>query len=293
MTDITMDFVTDWQNEMIKEMEEEGLRFKKSLPKDSLLIKYFTYCRKRGLQKPYNIFKSNEFNCPEEYQKGLSNLEEILKSGGDISPYLSKDVEKLKNDLMFNDWGVLHLHLGEKLESNNKYIERTGPLLFLYFKGENVYFINIFQHQDWTKKEVLQIMYSNWPELIQPYIMKIDGFQGLHPEYTEDDHLKLRKAGITVMLELVNENGEKFPIIPTGMGITASGDSMNDVRHYQHQIKEIRSLEDMVRSNIDFVKQTMKSLNVNIPTSLSFKLVYKDGRFQVQEENTGLFFDLK
>lgn len=292
MTDITMDFVTDWQNEMIDEMEEEGLRFKKSLPKDSLIIKYFTFCRKRGLQTPYKILKSNEFNCPPEYQKGLSNLEEVLKNGGDISPYLSKDVEKLKNDLMFNDWGVLHLHLGEELESNNKYIKRTGPLLFLYFKGENVYFINIFQHQDWTKKEVLQIMYSNWPVLIQPYIMKIDGFQGLHPEYTEDQHLELRKAGVTVMLELIDENGEKFPIILTGMGITTSGDSMNDVRHYQDRIKEIHRLEDRVRNNVDYVKGIMKSTNVNIPTSLRFKLVYKDGRFQVQEVNTELFFDL-
>lgn len=283
-----MNFLDDWHNEMIEEINQAGLRFSDNLAKDYLIIRYFTYLRKLGSKKSLNIHKSREFVCPDEYQDGLQDIEEKLKQGEDISPYLSKDADKLVNDLMFNDWGVIHLHLGKELEENGQYIKRTGPLLFLYFKEDNAYLINIFPHQNWTKKEVLQIMYSNWPELIKPYIMT--GVQGLEPGYSESQHLKLRKKGYNVMLELEDENGEKFAMIPPGMGIASSGDPVQDVKKYHQIIKQIRDIEEMIKSqsSIDVMEQAMNEQNVMIPSI--FKLRFVNGK--VKEENTNLLFDL-
>lgn len=293
MKNIDMNLVANWQDEMIKEMREASLRFSDALPKDSLIIKYFTYLRKKGDEKPKNIHKSKEFTCPAEYQEGLGDIERILTQGEDISPYLSKDVDKLKNDLMFNDWGVLHLHLGKNLEENNKYIERTGPLLFIYSKESNVYFINIFQHQEWTKKEVIQILYSNWPELLEPYIQKTKGFKGLEPQYTEEQHLALRKQGMVVFLELTDEEGNKFPLMPPGMGIATSGDAINDVRAYQEQINTINNIEDNVKNNISMVEDVMKKSKMDIPETFKFKLIYQENKWLIEEENTKLLLDIK
>ncbi len=94
---------------------------------------------------------------------GLNQLVGILEKGQDISPYLSKQVDNISAiDGMFNDWGVLHLHLGDQPNpKDGRYIARTGPLLFLYLMQDNAYLINIYQHGDWTDKSILQTVQDN------------------------------------------------------------------------------------------------------------------------------------
>ena len=153
MGSIKIDFVKDWEDEMIKEIKDEGIKIPKDMDIKTLILKYSTYLRKKGSRKPYIVHKSKEFECADNLEYGLNKIISILENSGDLSPYLSKHVDNLQNDPMFNDWGVLHLHLGNKPDKkDNNYVERTGPLLFLYFKENNAYLINIFEHGDWTKR---------------------------------------------------------------------------------------------------------------------------------------------
>jgi hypothetical protein len=291
LDNIQIDFVSDWKEEMVKEMKEEGIQTSNTLSKDSLIIRYFTYLRKKGVPQSRNVYISKEFKCPPEHEKGLEKLIKVLKNGGDISPYLSKQIDNLTfNDGMFNDWGILHLHLGEEMEEGNIYIERTGPLLFAYFKDNNAYLINVFLHKEWTKIEVLQTIQNNWPRLIEPF--KLKGFVGLAQQYTEKQHQQLRNAGVTVMMELQDDTGAKFPIVPIGMGIAASGDSTNDVRNYHDQIQEIRKTEELVKDNLDYIKNNIIQNGMNVPESLKFKLINENGQWIVKEVNTDLSFEL-
>ncbi|HYF84512.1 MAG TPA: hypothetical protein VEB00_15965 [Clostridia bacterium] len=290
MEKLEMDFVQYWHIALIEEIKEEGLMFDENLSKDLLIIRYFSYLRKKGIRKPYNIKIAKEFNCPPELKKGLDQLIEVLKKGDDISPYLSKQVDKLNNDGMYNDWGILHLHLGDEIEANKKYIKRTGPLLFVYFLNDMAYLINVFQHKDWTKKDILQIMQNNWPELIEPF--KIKGAQGLSYEVTDAQHQQLRDAGISVPVELIDKDGTKIVIIPPGMGIMTSGDAMIDVREYQNGIKEVRKLEISVKNNIGLINDTILKQKLQVPNVLRFNLVNIDGKWKVKEVNTGLIFNL-
>lgn len=286
---IKMDFLRDWQDELIKNMQVEGLELDPSAGKDTLIIRFFSYLRKKGLRKPYTIIKSNEFSCPEEHKIGLEKLEKVLEAGEDLSPYLSKSVDKLKHDLMFNDWGILHFHLGEEMQKNGKYIERTGPLLFVYFKESNAYFLNVFEHGDWTRKDALQIIQDNWPELIEPYRLR---FAGLEFEYSEEQHADLRNSGISAMLTLKDAEGNKFPIMPPGMGLVTSKDSLNDVRYYQDQVNLIYKLEDIVKEQLPLVEEVIKNHKLPIPEEYKFKYVNIDGQWKVREENTNLDFEI-
>ena len=286
MTAVKMNFLRDWHEEIIKEMRKEGLSFDKNTQKDLLVIRYFSYLRKKGTRKPYNVFKSKEFFCPPELENGLEQLVKILENGSDFSPYLSKQVEKLKNDGMFNDWGILHLHLGVQMESNGKYVERTGPLLFVCFKKEDAYLINVFQHNDWTKREVLQIIQNNWPETIKPFV--IEGCVGISPELTEEQHQQLRDNGFSTLVELTDTQGNKLFICPPGMGITTSGDSIIDVMNYNKQVNSIKKIEKDVISCLATIKDDMKKENLTIPNTLVFKLVSENNKFAIRESNTGL-----
>lgn len=286
-----MDLVQDWQDIMLEDIRKEGLSFSLTQPRDTLIIRYFTYLRKQGPKKPCTIFKSREFYCPPQLRKGLKQIETLLKRGEDISLYLSKDVENLKEDLMFNDWGVLHLHLGDTLDKKKNLIKRTGPLLFIYFKDAEAYFINIFQHKEWTKKAVIQTIYDNWPDLITPFKLNIPEFQGFSPEFSESDHLKLRTSHMNVMLEIKDEYGNRLPLMPPGMGLVSSGDSMKDVRSYQYQVNEIRKIEDTITENIGNIarNQSLKGIPTN---RFYFRLIYFKGSWKVLEVNSGLLLNV-
>lgn len=289
MSNIEMDFVTDWQNSMIEEMKEEGLEFNENIPNGSLIIMYLTFLRRKVSKKHRKVHKSKEFRCPKELENGLNKLINAIEIGDDLTPYLSKKIDDLVyKDGMFNDWGIHHLHLGDRMDG--KFIERTGPLLFVLFKDDDAYLINIYKHKDWTKKDVLQTIYNNWPALIEPYVFK--DVKALAYEYTENDHQKLRNAGMNVLIELEEKSGRKIVIMAPGMGITSSGDSTNDVRAYQQQIKLIHDLELLVENSLDYIKKIMQDQKFDIPLTLKFSLVNDNSEWLIKEENTNLIFNL-
>lgn len=288
---IEMDFLSNWQDIMIGYMTAEGLKFSSNTPKDLLIIRYFTYLRKKGGQtpRPRRIHKTTEFVYPPELDAGLNQLINALVNGKNISPYLSKKFDDIsKIDGMFNDWGILHLHLGEQLDPNDgRHVERTGPLLFLYLTEEDAYLINVYKHSDWTDRSILQTVQNNWPQLIKPYVMH--GALSLSHQYTEQQHAALRNAGITVLIELKDKNGDILVIAPPGLGITASKDALQDVRSYHAQVKEIHNIEEYVRENPQFLHN---SFGENMPDPMKLKLVHESKKWSIVEQSTKTKIDL-
>lgn len=283
--EIEMDLVSDFQNILINEINAIGLQYSDDISKESLIIKYFTYLRKKGGHSPRRrrVHISNEFECPQELLEGYTQLTNVMEQGRDIAPYLSKRVDNISHvDYMFNDWEVLHLHLGNQFDTNNeRFIARTGPLLFLHLTPDNAYFINIYNHGDWTDRSILQIMYDNWPELIQPFILK--DVMGLAYQYNEKQHQQLRKSGVVVFHELQDANGDKIVIAPPGLGMTLSTDPIKDVRFYQHTVNNLQDLEGKLRT---YPKLIIESFAGDIPTPVLLKLVRESDTFFIIEEST-------
>ncbi|ACB85093.1 hypothetical protein [Natranaerobius thermophilus] len=274
-------------------MKEVGLEFStEEHEKDKLIIKYLNYLRKIEIQEAKYIYKSKEFYCPPEHEKGLEKLIDTIEKERDISPYLSTRAKQLKDDGMFNDWGVLHLHLGNNLD-NRGYIERTGPILFAYYNNQEkaAYLINIYEHGNWAKKDVLQIMYDNWPWVLDPF--KLNGVSAVTPDFEEDEHLKLRKSGGNILINLQDEKGNLLPIAPPGWGITTAGTSVADVMIYQKLVQEIQDLEKLVKENTEKIIKQMRQQGVIAPEGPNFKLVKISGKWYVKEVNTNCALNLK
>ena len=291
MTEIKIDLKQDWVSMIEKEIVAEGLKIPEDMPIDNKIIKYFTYLRKKVLRGPLKVIKSKDFTCDEQYLPAVTEIERLFKVGGDISPYLSKWVDEFIDDLMFNDWGILHLHLGNRMEDNGRYIKRTGPLLFVYFFKDAVYFINVFPHKRWTNREVLQMMYNNWPELIERFVFP--GVTDLEIEYTEKEHYLLRKNGVTTGIPLVNKHGEKIVIMGPGMGIASSGDSIKDVMTYQNIHNTLRRIELEIRDDFESLKEEIIKMNLTIPSILHFEFQgYNETEGLIVKENsTGLYLN--
>ncbi|WP_190945351.1 hypothetical protein [Paenibacillus sp. UASWS1643] len=280
-----MDFVSDWHDIIIGDIEEKGLRYSRTTPKELLVIKYFTYLRKTGgTPHPRRVHRSNEFVCPSHLQNGLSQLIHCLENGTSISPYFSRAIDDIsKIDRMFNDWGVLHLHLGDKPDQRDqRLIERTGPLLFLYLQKDDAYLINVYWHGDWTDRSILQTMYDNWPELIEPYILKSlkKGAKLVH-QLTENELHEARGEGSLVLQELTDENGFPFVIIPPTFGMTTSRDASQDVSSYDKFVELLLHLESHFKKNHELFEG-------NIANPLRLKLIRDiDNMFYVVEQSTG------
>lgn len=118
---------------------------------------------------PRTVYMSNLFICPPELQNSWELLKSKIQSGEDLTPHLSRKVTNARdNDSMLNEWGIFHLHLGESLESDG-FIERSGPLVFGYVTDSAFYAVNIFNHGNWTNNDIVEIIHTNWPDIISTY----------------------------------------------------------------------------------------------------------------------------
>lgn len=67
--------------------------------------------------RPRKIVKSKQFSPHLRYSDGLTSLEDTIENGGDLNLYQSKGYDRLNEDQMYNEWGIRHFHLGEKVDS--------------------------------------------------------------------------------------------------------------------------------------------------------------------------------
>ena len=201
---------------------------------NDFLLAYFNYFR-RNIQ-PYKrkVYISDCFSCPKERLNGWNTLKHRIENGKDITNYQSKQISDIrKKDLLLNDWGIHHLHLGESLRQG--WIERTNELVFALITEEGFYAINVFSHGNWTNKDLIEIIHQNWPRLIERY--KYPNEMS-NQELSDKEHRILREKHINTTIKLKDGTAYFSP----GSGILANGYCAND---YIQIIKINRFLDEL------------------------------------------------
>lgn len=215
-----MNLYDDWLNQLSTKLTREGYDVC-NMDKSELPYKYFNMLNKKLVQIPRQVLISKELYQSQyynKYKKVINCLKSLIEKGEDISAYLSKKIDAIDyNDGLLNDWGIHHLHLSTEKESNSKFNKRTGELLFVRFQNDKAYFINIYKHNNWAKKEVIQIVHRNWEEDFKSF--RLEGVISLHPRIEDEDYQKLRNKNINTLIEV--EEGIVY--MGFGFGITTSG----------------------------------------------------------------------
>lgn len=233
---IKMDFCDDYSRLVKYWMQKQGLQSDKD--GWDLWYEYFNFQKKNIVPQKRKVWKSKEFSCPQEFEKGLGMLIQRFEQGKDISMYLSKMAQNpSKGDDLLYDWGIYHFHLGEKIDSKTGYCERTGPLLFAKVDDMNVYLINVYRHGAWTKQEMLKIIYNNWPNIIERY--RIPEVVRVTEKPSDSEYAEIRKAHRSIFLE-VEENAVYWA---PGGGYMASGHSIEITRHCDRIYNGLKEFE--------------------------------------------------
>lgn len=236
----------------------------------------------------HQVFISQELLKNEQYtnyEKVIKSIKQKLENGESLRQYLSKGILNITQpDKMLNEWGVLHFHLSNEIESNG-FVKRTGDLLFAYrdmYEENKIYFLNIYSHSDWTKSSMFEILNNNWEEVLEKY--EITSLTDIRPEINDIDRKKLRKADINTHTEI---NGVPYMMIGGG-GLSAIGTNFNCSFVQSQYIKKLRKLEDELVKKYQISNRKLELRISNNYVYVYLNIHYLNENFKYY--NTDIFF---
>lgn len=170
---LKVDFRADWAEFIRRDMTAYGLTFSQSRTLEENTDRYLNAKRRIPRQAARTIHESKELRIPPQYASDYSALTKLTREGGDLKPYLSRDIGKKKspdkNDPLLNRWGIQHLHFRRR---------GSGDVLFVKITDTDAFVIQAFPHDDpqvWVNMSLLQILHDNWPETAEGRVAGIPG----------------------------------------------------------------------------------------------------------------------
>lgn len=215
---IDVDFKRDWVNYLrTSALPTLDLEYKDSCTPLENTIRYLNSQRRRIPEnKPRTIHESRKLKVPLRFRRDYENLVTIIQDGGDLKPYLSRQIRKGrsdKNDGLLNAWGIHHLHFHP--ENHN------DEILFCVIKESDVYVISVLTHRNWVDTRLIQILHDDWPSLISDAKRS-----GLLPEvFSDEERSSLRDYNANFPITV--DDGTVY--LPPAGGTMASGDSQEDM----------------------------------------------------------------
>ena len=247
------DFVSDMVDEIKRYFDEHGIRYTRSEPASpvALLERYLYSVVKMIDARPRCVHCSAEFGTTlktldRRYVTPIETIRGRLESGGDLSEFLSKGASDARfNDGLLSDFGVHHFHLGAKPHPRSRRVERTDVLLFVHVQSSDAYLLDVRKHPNsrdsadfgWSDVDILNIIDSNWPEVLKPYI--VPGVEGNAP--TDEQRKELRRKNMNVVTQV----GDKT-IAPPGGGHLANGANLACKVQAMKLLSQIKHVEQVI-----------------------------------------------
>ncbi|MCF2497938.1 hypothetical protein [Dyadobacter chenhuakuii] len=228
------------------------------------LTRYFNFRLKYIVVKTRQVLVSKELApkiTSSPHSEGIIEILYRAAVGYDLNPFQSKEsFNSDYHDLLFNDWGIHHLHLSkDKKNPKDFFNSRTGSLLFVRFTDSIAYFIDIKHHKDpnvWSDRDMLRIIQRNWESSIADKQSR--SAVGWSEEISDNELGELRKMGYTTGVEV---DGKFYMLL--GHGQASTNDNIMAGRMADQVIHWIRLNEDLFRHDRQqFVTELMDRLSM-------------------------------
>lgn len=240
---ITCNLYQQWINNIRSELTKAGFDHSNRREEECTII---WQVWNRRIVRPIirQVHKAKSFVCPPSLKRGLYQLNDAFKKSSVLWPWQSKLIEKpTYEDGLYNDYGVIHFHLGTEFDSKG-YIKRTGELLFAIVDNQNVYEIGIYNHGDWYEVDILDIIDENWPHLLNP--VTIQALDIVYSPTTRKEVKTLRDANILSLIKL--KSGRI--IAPPGGGVASDGTSVEAVEAAKYWKRFLLEGEKVIEAEI-------------------------------------------
>lgn len=258
-----------------------GISYDPGLDFGELVVRYLEMVNRRISEVPRKVRLSEEIHsslgrlsatdsdAPEERNKkseawrAVFFLRHRFESGKNVNGFLSKGIEyatgRRSKDGLLWDFGMHHLHLSMELTQSG-FVERSDYLLFVIVTDESAYFVDVRPHRDpqglvWVRQDLLKIVESNWPELIEPNVLK-----GILPgtPVSDDERKALRKSNMVSAMEV---NGAVA--VPLGGGTTMDGSSLTCRVRAMQLLHEVRRHQELFESHASEIASRLKEHGID------------------------------
>lgn len=258
-----------------------------------LTIIFHNWCNRLVSNKNRTVHQSKEFQSNPLTSKFNVAVKEVIhniQNGISLTPRLSRQVavygyiessssKKFDKDLMLNDWGVHHLHLGTGPYSQDpRFIDRTDELMFVFFKSTEAYIIDIMPHGSWTSEHIVRTAIKNWPSA--DLFPELKGVLPSSTSITERERAQLRKSHVATPIDI---DGRVY--MAPGI-ISTAGISFYSVRATDQLLQDLRLFEKNCLTDPDSIKSLFENNGVQWPSNPVFKFTLFDNGYGVTEINT-------
>jgi hypothetical protein len=238
-------FVRDWLDMLDDILKNQWGYDTSGVPSDELPYLYFNAEKRRPDARPRKVEIADTFSCPSDLQEGWNRFRSLVESGADITAHLSKRVIRLKfKDLMLNDWGVHHFHLGEATKGY-----RASLLLFALVTNKSFHALGFFPHDAWADANIVETIHRNWPDVIAQ-------FQFMNCEWaniTEAQRRTLRARNANSLTAV--SDGTVY--LPPGGGVSGAGYNFSSTIRIDRQIDLLKNLEEHLREQLPIVRDAL------------------------------------
>jgi hypothetical protein len=281
---IEADFLRDWYELQRKTLEVLGYTLPPDATNEQVSFAFFNVEKRRIEPKPRRVLEASSFVCPQEHQLGYSALRLKIERGEDLRPYLSKGLLKADyDDMLLNDWGIYHLHLGQGPDSKDQsFVARTKEVLFAFFLEDTALVLCLHPHgrgvpPPWEKNELISLLRSNWPDVLEKHLLR--GMTGADDMLPEETRRKARQRGVGTFLEY----GDGQVYAPPGGGYSTGGIATSVVVNSDRCAGIVADCEKAFREQIGELASQHK---VVLPDPVRANMTVEDGRVVVYVPGT-------
>ena len=275
-------FTSDLVQELKGLFSKLGIRYGPDPVDPSQLAAQYFYVRSRMIPaKPRLVhtskaLESKLLSIDSNWATLVNVIKDHFQTDGRVSKFLSKKIfDATFNDGLLNDYRIHHFHLSDQLDNGGFFVKRSGMLLFALVYESDTYFVDVARHPDervatdfgWVRQDLLTIINSNWPQLLDSHIAK--GTTG--DILTDIQKKELRRKHINVFHQV----GDKS-LFPLGGGVTLAGTNMLCQVLGDKLIYEIENLQRYCETQSPDIKAALKNKGHDLTGDMEFRLVLFD-----------------
>src|ERR1035438_3372130 len=273
---VRIDFAGDWSDFLQqKGMAACDLAYDNLKSVEDNTMRYLNAHRRIPITAPRMVHEPRGWSSPQGYEDDYVALKRLITSGGDLRPYLSRQIPRKcadKNDGLLNSEGIQHLHfrpLG------------TKDILLCRITDTDVFVIKVLPHcggdDEWkVDTSLLQILHDNWPEEIAAG--QCHGLKGEAKPSSE--RLTLRNHNANFVTTMRDDTVYLAP----GGGLMASGDCSDDRTNCDKIFGELAYWQGIVKNN---AARFRVALNWPQSKELHIRMMFEDRDCWLYEPTTG------
>lgn len=267
MLKLKADFEADWIAHLRADLANTWGAEIACIPNGDIAAYFFESLHRRLPPRSRTLKIADDFRCPPAHMPGWQTLQDKVREGKDLKPYLSiRHASLFNRDGLLTEWGVHHFHLAAMPD-------RTDALVFALTDDRTFCAINVFSHGDWEEIRIIESIHRNWPDMISMYRMK----QVTGNHLSQLQRRDIRKHNVNVLTSTVD--GTVYG--PIGGSVSCAGLKMDSMDRANMWLYEIQGLHARVEKTLPELMHVLKQNGYAGESEIEGRLRITDAGYQI------------